>query len=104
MPASASLSVSVELRLSEKSARKFQNLIVSAQFPVLSLQGLELLAFGTGHALANTRVHFGLLDPFQQGRRHTADLRCNGFNCCPKGWVLAPVFLHHAYSAFEHFW
>ena len=57
------LESAVELRLREKSARKLQNLIGSAQFPVLSLQGLELLAFAAGHTLALSRVHFGLFDP-----------------------------------------
>ena len=68
------LESAVEQRLSEKSTRKLQNLIGSAQFPVLSLQSHELLTFAAGHTLGLSRVHFGLLDPFQEGRRRTADL------------------------------
>ena len=77
------LESAVELRLGEKSARKFQNLIGSAQFPVLSLQGLELLAFVGGHALALAGVHLRLLDPLEQSRRHAAHFRSNRFNGGP---------------------
>ena len=63
------LDSAVELRLGEKRAGQLQNLIGSAQLPVLSLQGLELLAFVGGHALTLARVHLRLLDPLEQSRR-----------------------------------
>jgi len=44
------LESAVKLRLDEKRAGQLQNLIGSAQFPVLSFQGFELLELTGGDA------------------------------------------------------
>jgi hypothetical protein len=44
---------------------KLQDYMGSAQLPVVSLQGLELLTLAAGHSLGLPQVHLDLLDPFQ---------------------------------------
>ncbi len=54
--------------------------------------------------IARTRIHFSLLDAFQQGLWHTTDLGAMDSRQPTQGWALPAVLLHHAYSAFTHFW
>ncbi len=51
-------------------------------------------------AFAYPGVDLLLLDPVVERLGHAADLGGYRFNASPKGGVLAPVFLHHAYGTF----
>ena len=58
--------------------------------------GLLVIADAIAHAFVNLM----LANTVVEGLQHAADLRCNGFNGGPKGWVLAPVFEHYTDSSF----
>lgn len=57
-----------------------EDLISLTQLTVLPLKRLDAIPFSGRHTVAHPAVFLGLLDPFAQGLRNTADLRCNGRN------------------------
>ncbi len=59
----------VELRLGEKCARQFENLVGPAQLLGLALQGLDAFTLGRTHAIALSTVELVALDPIQQRLR-----------------------------------
>src|SRR5690606_31323598 len=80
-----------------------QNLVGFAQLAVLALQGLDAVAlFGR---LAGALSSVGLLatNPAMQRLRDTANLRSNGLNGRPLGWIVVQVFQNHAHSTFTNF-
>jgi hypothetical protein len=57
----------VELRLGEKRAGRLEDVIGPTQFPDLTLQCLELVAFACAQAFALAVVNFIAFDPFIDG-------------------------------------
>src|SRR3990167_8852733 len=78
---SSRLQSAVELRLREKRAGRLQDVVGPAKLLDLALQFLDALRIRSGGADTQAAVDLGLLDPFVEGLRHTANLggyRLNG--------------------------
>ena len=86
----------VALRLGKIRGGFAENLIGLLQLAVLTLQGLDPLAFSSGRAFPTSRITFGLTDPATQRLRCSADLGGNGADSRPLRGVVGLVVEDHA--------
>lgn len=88
----------------EKSASRLQNLIGTPQILDRPLQGLDAFALAAGQSIGLAAVDLLALEPFQQGLRHAADLRCNGLNGSSSRGALASVVLNQPHRTLPDLW
>src|SRR5690606_31088549 len=80
-----------------------QNFIGLAQFPVLPLQRLDAFALFGGRAWTLACVGLMTANPAMQRLRGTTNLRRDGFNGGPLGWVVVQMLQNHAHGTFTDF-
>ena len=100
---SSGFDAAVELRLGEKRARQFQDLVGPAQFLHFALKRLDALTLFGGNSVTQTGIDLMPTHPFMQGLGYAADLRRDRFNGRPFRRIFVTMLLHHAHGAFADF-
>lgn len=97
------LGAAVELRLGKICTGKALDLVGFAQLAILAREGLDALALFGGRPRTLTGISLIAKNPAMQGLRCTANLRGNGLNGRPLGWIVVQVLQNHAHGTFTNF-
>lgn len=79
--------LAIELRLSKKCTREFQNVIRLTQFPHPAFQGLYAFAFWRADTVTRLRIHIMFERWLQECLQHVANLFQNELQRRPQGGI-----------------